>query len=87
MIAAAATERNIRTSRVRVSPRTGASAARPTTNGITPIPIASEPAAQSPRTRARCFQYVVTPYHGWEWWLPTALIRKTAPKASVTTPR
>ena len=82
MMPATATFRKMRSSRDRTSPRTAKSAASPTTKGTTPMPIASAPAAQSPRTIARCFQYTVTPYHCCEWWLASALIAKIAPSAS-----
>src|SRR5689334_4072430 len=34
----------------------------------------------------RCFQYVVTEYHSWEWWLMKPLIRMTAPTSNTTAP-
>src|SRR5262249_10693080 len=72
--AASATDRKTRSSRVLTSPRTGASAASPRTNGMTPSPTQSAPEAQSPYTKIRCFQYVVTEYHWLEWWLMKPLM-------------
>ncbi len=61
MIPPIATQRNIRSSRDRLLAAGGEEPGEAERRaGSTPIPIASDPTAQLPSTRMRCFQYCVT---------------------------
>ena len=83
---ASETQRNMRTSFDRSSPGARKSAASPATNGTTPMPMASEPAAQSTMLICRCLYARETVCHASEWWLPIELMTKIAPKTSTTSP-
>src|SRR3954452_17217491 len=76
----------MRSSRDLSSPLVGKSPARPRTSGTIPIPIVSDPTAQLPSTRMRCFQYCVTSYHGWLTWEAIALMRISEPARSTKKP-